>query len=480
MKHGSSAETSVPSPDGYFWTNRGGDDRTSSSVPYAAPTDFSKGPAWTWDNALDEQVRHSPLIDDKKNVYVMTTQRLRKFTSDGELLWTKQYPECKLTASPALHNGAVFLLCPKFGDAHVMTVKALSMDSGDPVWTKAIEGADFAAGGDSQSVLAHNGTIVVPMHNGRIGDGTNVWYAMNSSTGDYLWDYQADEVYWNAVPATPGDGTLLFSGSCGGASRIAFGGKLLWRAGPPKKVDGNGHIAFCGTGGGSVGPNGVYYAEHTKDDGSGHIAAYQISDGKFLWERNFGPNYQGNQYPAVGRLGSGGPLAVVVAIGNNPGLAPWMNIPQLRSQPALDKYLESSDVRKAMGVKPQVAAIVAMDAASGDVLWRWEEEPWDHIGAAGDEEAASLKRDAEHSPEGAICLPDEQGIPVIAGDGTVYASSSHGGDLTAIRDADGNGIIDPSEVSKLVTHKAFLNSPSLAPGMLVAAPCWGPISVFKA
>ena len=30
------------------------------------------------------------------------------------------------------------------------------------------------------------------------------------------------------------------------------------------------------------------------------------------------------------------------------------------------------------------------------------------------------------------------------------------------------------------THMCFLNSPSVAPGMLVAARCWGPMYVFKA
>ena len=30
------------------------------------------------------------------------------------------------------------------------------------------------------------------------------------------------------------------------------------------------------------------------------------------------------------------------------------------------------------------------------------------------------------------------------------------------------------------THMCFLNSPSVAPGMLVAAPCWGAMYVFKA
>merc|ERR1712187_933302 len=78
-----------------------------------------------------------------------------------------------------------------------------------------------------------------------------------------------------------------------------------------------------------------------------------------------------------------------------------------------------------------------------------------------------------------VCLPDHQGIPLIAGDGTVYGSSSHNGDLTAIKDVNDNGVIEPEEVSTFKIGIEFLNSPSLAPGMLVAAPCWGPVYVFK-
>jgi len=304
---------------------------------------------------------------------------------------------------------------------------------------------------------------------------TNSWHALNASNGDYLWHYFADEVVWNAAPATPGDGTLLFASSCGGASRITFGGKLIWRVGAPKAPG-----RFCGTGGGSLGPNGIFYTEYTKNDGSAQVSAYQVSDGKLMWTRTF-EKYGGGQYPAVGKLGPEGPLAVVVAIGDNPGIPPWLLFPSesLQNLNGLNKYLHDPDYRKEVHAPRQVNAVVAMDATTGKLLWRWEEDIWDHFAAAGDEDENMLRRAVQRSPENPICLPDLQGIPLITGDGTVYASSSHGGDLTAIRDKNGNGIIDANEVSKFATGKAFLNSPSVAPGLLVAAPCWGPMYVFK-
>merc|ERR1712061_828674 len=116
--------------------------------------------------------------------------------------------------------------------------------------------------------------------------------------------------------------------------------------------------------------------------------------------------------------------------------------------------------------------VVAFDARTGATLWSTEEETFNHVVAAGDLD--------EHAPaDGPVCYPDAQGIPVISADGTVYTPSSHHGDLRAIRDSNNDGIISPSEVSTFKTGKCFLNSPSIAPGMLVAAPCWGPMYVFK-
>merc|ERR550532_3618452 len=84
--------------------------------------------------------------------------------------------------------------------------------------------------------------------------------------------------------------------------------------------------------------------------------------------------------------------------------------------------------------------VMALDAGTGATLWISEEAPFPHMLAAGelDEHAAT---------DGSICYPDAQGIPLISGDGTVYTSSSHHGDLRALRDSNNDGVISPSEVS---------------------------------
>eukprot|EP00971_Amphidinium_carterae_P198519 3939720-Amphidinium_carterae.1 len=126
--------------------------------------------------------------------------------------------------------------------------------------------------------------------------------------------------------------------------------------------------------------------------------------------------------------------------------------------------------------------VIAFDAASGGVLWRYAMPTWNHWASRNDELNVKERWKAvEADPDGRehICLPDNQGIPVIAGDGTVFASDSHAGGVYAIKDKNGDGVIVDEEVSIFEAGTEFLNSPSIAPGMLVAAPCWGDAYIFR-
>jgi len=285
----------------------------------------------------------------------------------------------------------------------------------------------------------------------------NAVVALNSSDGDLLWEYQLDEAVWNFAPASPGDGTLLMGGSCGSVWKLSSAGELLWRAGPapPEKN------AFCTPGGGALGPNGIFYNLYSRSmsfiGGEGIISAHRVSDGSLLWEKKM--PMRGGQYPAVGQLGPDGKLAVALPLGDNPG------------PPMMPEKAEEAIVAKVTG--PLRNAVYTLDATTGDLLWQSEEEPYGLLAGAGERE--------EHNPDdGENCWPDAQAIPLIAGDGTVFSASSHNGQLRAMKDRNSDGVIDPSEVSIFETHRCFLNSPSAAPGMLVAAPCWGPVYVFKA
>jgi len=363
-----------------------------------------------------------------------------------------------MVASPALYNGAIYAVA--HGDSSVFFLKV------DMVNKTVLLNRSYAVvqDGDASSVFVYNDTMLFAVKpNSTDAPSIHNVYAVNASNGDFLWEYAPDDALWNFAPASPGDGTILFAGSCGGVFRITFEGQLLWRSGP--KTDGQ----TCGTGGGALGPNGVFYSEYSAvwdseySVVSGHVAAYRVSDGKHLWTKDFPLTMGvGGQYPAVGEIknGSSKVLAVVAAIG-------MLTKPMEIQQPLPD-------------VEALPNSLVAMNAETGDLIWQFDEPKWPHLMAAGDNKTAErLARAARNPKTDVMCLPDNQGIPLVAGDGTVYVSSSHAGDLRAIKDENGDGIIDSEEVSAFPTHNCFLNSPSLAQGMLVAAPCWGPMYVFK-
>jgi outer membrane protein assembly factor BamB len=342
-----------------------------------------------------------------------------------------------------LYKGEIFALINENMDGPGgLSVVALSMQSGSPNWNASF---DYRAGGESSTISVYDGVMFF----GAGDTGVTKVIAGNASDGSFLWEYDSGEVMWNFSPSSPGDGTLIFASSCGCVTRLSSTGEEMWKSGDSHPG------AMCGPGGGALGPNGVFYSEFNSfedkqqqwADSSVEEAAYvraiRIEDGSILWEKQY--ELGGNQYPAVGQLGEDGPLAVVIAVGDGLMNA---NLP-LRNK------------------------VYALDAETGDVLWVIAEDPWwDPMGAG--------ERNPHGEGEGTVCYPDPQGIPVISGDGTVYASSSHGGELRAIKDMNGDGQIDDSEISIFETNNCFLNSPSIAPGMLVAAPCWGPMYVFKA
>ncbi|CAE7547881.1 SHOC2 [Symbiodinium natans] len=126
--------------NGYFYTKRGGDVMGTNTIAWSVPQDFSQ-PAWTWNNELDEQIRHSPLLDDKKNIYVAGTTRLRKFSPDGKMLWLFQQDEPGHT-SPTMGNGVIYFRVG-CGLGH-NRVYALSMETGEVLFNKTVTGFDYA------------------------------------------------------------------------------------------------------------------------------------------------------------------------------------------------------------------------------------------------------------------------------------------------------------------------------------------------
>ena len=93
-----------------------------------------------------------------------------------------------------------------------------------------------------------------------------------------------------------------------------------------------------------MGPNGIFFAESNanKNATAGRVVAYDASNGQKLWQKDLDEGYEGIQYPAVGRLGPNGKLAVVVGVGQNP------SFPPLLEGEAKQKYLADPEFRAEM------------------------------------------------------------------------------------------------------------------------------------
>jgi len=363
----------------YYWSSRGGSPRTNSFAPYTARSDFSEGPTWVWQNELKEQVRHSPLIDADLNIYVCTTTRLRKFDSDGILLWTwHAAPTQMISAAPALYKGSVYVLPRENADGRPSAV-SIDMRSGTVHWERAYDGV--RQGADAEAINVDSGMLWFGAATA-VGDGTDTVVAASASDGSMLWKYVTDHVMWNFSPSTPGDGTLLFSSQCGTVFRISSEGKLMWKAGRNHQYD------ECVPAGGALGPNGIFYSEFNEGAGSmlqsqgatnNTLAAYNVTDGSLVWERNL--PYRAAQYPAVGKLGPDGPLAVVAPLGDNP----------MPPRPFIEDFLLAGNG----GAERNM--VMALDAGTGATIWISEEAPFSHMVAAGE-------FDEHNATDGSICL----------------------------------------------------------------------------
>jgi len=226
-------------------------------------------------------------------------------------------------------------------------------------------------------------------------------------------------------------------------------------------------------------------------EGPGLFLVYRVSDGVIEQKRR--TRVLLNQYPAVGMLND--KLTVVLGMGANGLPSVWvtdiikMGLPSfLQFQPIVDFifYMQFNYawVRRALEMPVyQNNTIVAFEAATGKELWSYTEEPWDHFASAGDEEGmarrqASLAQDPRNEY---MCAPDAWTIPIITGDGTVYVGSGLTPNLYAIKDRNGDGKLESSEIATFTNPagSAWLNSPALAPGVLVGAPCWGPMYAWR-
>ena len=132
--------------------------------------------------------------------------------------------------------------------------------------------------------------------------------------------------------------------------------------------------------------------------------------------------------------------------------------------------------------KKQGRSIVALDAATGSVLWYHEMEPYQRPAAMGDSElflerfqSTTNGTNPNNEP---WCLPDANAQPVIDGAGTALVAYQDG-KIYAVRDEDGDGKISPEEVKEHLVGAAFQASAAMAPNLLAVIDCSGRLEVFR-
>jgi len=421
--HVNGANSQEPS---YYWAGKNGDMLRTGSSQFDVRHDLDAGPTWSFLEPAHGVVRTAPLIDHESNIYLATINGvIHKFDKAGTKLWSTTW-KSSVPGVPVLLDGMLFA-----ADVDGTTF-ALDMQTGQELWRTEL-GTNI--GGDTWSMAAGNGVVVVPHHKIFSGGNRRV-SVLNAHDGSLKWTYAipppGSKVY-NFL-ASIYDTSVLFADQSGGVYSLNLkDGSENFRILPPA----NGTMS---TGGLVMGENGVAYVtsnqQHEQDRKVGRLTAYNAKTGEQLWQQS--SEFGADNAAAVGKLGAHG-LAVVIGTGVNPSLPSF--------QP---------NEQRTADVKP--GRVEAFNAATGERLWSHDMPTW-HGAAAGDT--------LQH-----ICLPDCFSNPAIAGDGTVYIGYMDGS-FNAIRDDDADGEISGDETSVLATGNSFQGSPAIGPDLLVATPCNG-------
>lgn len=432
------------------------------------PTELSAGPTWTWQSEVaDDILRATPLIDAEHNVYAatVTSGHIIKLSPQGTELWRWRAGE-QIPAGPVLMDGMVVTT---MGNGSVV---ALEMATGLPRWRTELHDA---APMDTTSNSAGFGTIITSSVGGA-GLGEKRVIALDAN-GARRWELQLPDApglvngaAYNILVALvrcPAHGeSAIFSDSVGDVYKVRLAtGELIWRVDGPRQ---NGTIlGGMSTGGAIVGPDGTIYVTTNVGLGGlpmeigagtegvmsvvrGHshgiVSAHELSTGAVKWRADLGEDNVANNAPSIGPLqGADSPLRVVVTVGPNP--------------------TQASSATPATGTTgpAEAAKTIALDAATGGVVWEYEMPVW-HGPTAGDS--------TTH-----ICLPDSSANVAIGSDGAVYVPHEDGV-LYALRDVNADGNISDDEVQTYDLGSGFQAAPALAPGMLVVASCAGRVAAW--
>mmetsp|Transcript_69427 Transcript_69427/g.214575 ORF Transcript_69427/g.214575 Transcript_69427/m.214575 type:complete len:584 (-) Transcript_69427:95-1846(-) len=429
----------------YYWPSARGRVSSYSLTDQTGPTDLNSSLQWEWHHPTSRFhiFTLGTLIDDKLNVYLAASDAVRKFNSEGDLLW-KWSPESKtgLPTVPCLHKGALY------GTTADGYVYALSMLTGKELWLKRVAYRNA----DKGVVQAHSDMVIVSadaedLHSPHAAN--TMVLGLNSNNGTVMWEFKPDAPVWNFLALFVGDAkrqTFVFQDREGRAYRNYLStGKVKWKNGgrtgswtDGAAMFGNRMVYTVTLHGCCCGPCDDEEPVAMGDKTGGMLSAYRILDGSLVWKQKvWRPP---NVIPAVGKLFETGRDVVVMPIGRQCG------------------PLSPSD-------------LFVFDATTGENLWHMSAGRNPHLACAGDLEGIEYRRSHGLRER---CNAASWSAPSIDKQGTIYTGNQDG-NFYAIREQDGGGQF----VSYVDTGAAFGSPGSAhAPGMVAVTSCDG-LFVFK-
>jgi len=461
-----------------------------SNPPWQGPTDLQKSFSWSWfgpSNTRFEDSFVGGVIDDKKNIYVLGDRNAYKLSPDGKLLWMYYIPGQSSGDGPAIYEGRFY---GSTGDGKIY---AVGMETGSTSWVTQASSHD---GGEYSQLAAHAG-VLIAQGDKRCQDlpfqscACAKVFGLNTTDGNVLWKYDANEVLWDWFPQFPDDETVVFMDKTGGLHRLRIQtGEVIWKADgiPTTWTDGSQFVAS----------NGLSYAVqvlHPLVGGSctpgergqisncnGYVTAYNTTDGSRVWRATV-PKPP-NTSPALGPVGIGGKPALVMPIGQQSSegcsipayTQVWPRLKAMGLGDGLSAWLSAKIHEFSVwlgdsngwlwGTLTRTHDVLALDPDTGRLLWTWEGPTTHRKCNRGDEDGFHPRL---LQGKRTVCCPTPWGQPHIGPDGTIYIGNENG-DFFALRDANGDGRIDDEkEVSVYHTGATFPHPGAAhAPGMMVA------------
>jgi len=410
----------------YYWPTARGRAGFLGNAPMEGPRNLSAALVWKWQHPAGRYrtITLGTVIDDARNIYLSADDAIRKFSPDGDLLWTYA-PQGSIPTNPALYNGVLYGSTKFTGQ-----VFALSMETGKELWSVKVGNE---VNGDTGFVGARAGVVVAASEHCKFCEetknGNRVVNGLNATDGRRLWAFRSDANLWNFMPQFPDDSRVAFQDQEGRAYVLKLlTGELIWKAG--------GASGSFTDGTAILGNNGAFYTVNNLDskfkpDNPGELHAYRLGDGQLLWAQRV-PRAP-NAFPAVGRLRPGANLSVVMPVGLQGG--------------------------------PNPTDVLAYDAESGELQWHWKGPVNDRPPWAGDLDGLRVRLMSGMKRQ--MCAPNTWGAPTIDASGRVFVGNQNGR-FYGIQDLGGGRL----EVDAFDAHSAF-SSPgaSFAPGLLAVASC---------